>query len=130
MTCHRFWSGAAVDKVGDGDIRDARVGGEADLTGVAVGIADEDAFDLVFEFAEGVFVEFRVGHALVAGETAAAYAFGNDHIGGAHAGQLKHLVGLVHQAHRAGEVDGHRCVGRMKLQSVRQKCQDKLGRFI
>ena len=83
-----FCGGAAVDKVGDGNVRDARVGGEADLAGAAVGIADGDAFDLGFEFAEGVLVEFRMGHAFVTGETAAAYAFGNNHVGGAHSGQL------------------------------------------
>lgn len=56
---HIFGGGAAVDEVGDGDVRDAGVGGEADLAGTAVGVADRDAFDLVFELAEGVLVEFR-----------------------------------------------------------------------
>ena len=127
---HFFGGGAAVDKVGDGDVRNAGVGGKADLAGTAVGVADRDAFDLVFELAKGVLVEFRVGHSFVAGETAAAYTFGNDHIGGTHTGQLQHLVGLVHQAHRAGEMNGYRGVCLVEVQSVCQELKDELGRFV
>ena len=43
-----FGGGAAVDEVGDGDVRDAGVGGKADLASAAVGVADRDAFDLGF----------------------------------------------------------------------------------
>lgn len=45
---HIFSGGAAVDEVGDGDVRDAGVGGKADLASAAVGVADRDAFDLGF----------------------------------------------------------------------------------
>ena len=45
---HIFGGGAAVDEVGDGDVRDAGVGGQTDLAGTAVGVADRNAFDLVF----------------------------------------------------------------------------------
>ena len=127
---HFLGGGAAVDKVGDGDVRDAGVCGEADLAGTAVGVADRDAFDLVFELAEGVLVEFRVGHSFVTGETTAAYAFWNNHVGGAHAGKFKHLVGLVHQAHRAGEVDGYRGVCLVEVQPVDQELKDEFGRFV
>ena len=127
---HIFSGGAAVDEVGDGDVRDAGVGGEADLAGTAVGVADRDAFDLVFELAEGVLVEFRVGHSFVAGETAAAYAFWNNHVGGAHAGKFKHLAGLVHQTHRAGEMNGYRGVGLVEVQPVGQETKDEFRRFV
>lgn len=45
---HFLGGGAAVDEVGDGDVRDAGVGGKADLASTAVGVADRDAFDLGF----------------------------------------------------------------------------------
>ena len=127
---HIFGGGAAVDEVGDGDVRDAGVGGEADLAGTAVGVADRDAFDLVFELAEGVLVEFRVGHALVAGETAAANALRDNHISGTHPCQFKHLAGLVHQTHRAGEMNGYRGVGLVEVQPVGQETKDEFGRFV
>jgi len=77
-----FWFSATVDKIYDGPVRNAGIGLQSDLAGAAVGISHLDALFLYpgAQFAQGIGIQFRMGHTLVAGEATASDTLRNQDV--------------------------------------------------
>ena len=121
-----------IDKVGDGEIGDAGIGGEAYFAGAAVGVADGDAvsLDLGLKFAKSIRIDFRMGEAPVAGKTAAAYLLGDEHMLGTKLRQGLDGAAQSHLSHGAGDVDGNGGAVPCEDKSVAKEGENEFSRLV
>ena len=121
-----------VDEVSDADVGNAGIGSKTDFACAAVGVAglDVSGFDLGAEFTEGVGVDFRIGHAFVAGKAAATDFFGDKDVVGAESGKFYNDIVLVHFSHGTGQMKCHGGIGGVEIKTVAQVFPYKLSRLV